>query len=247
VARTLRAELIKLRRTPLVWVALVGISLPPLLNALLVADRLSKGDNLGWETALGQSVLLSNLFLAIGLYGMVAVYLFASEHTDRAWEHLMVLPVGRGYVLVAKLLILLILTAVTAAVGFGVSLLLGLLQPRLPQLPAAEAWRYARTALTTALLTSSLMPVVIWITMAVRNYIVPIGTLIGLTVVNVFLVIFNADEVIYYPWSLPSLLAVYYKGTTPTPVSWVLAAAVTVIGLVLMRVHVYRADQGGAA
>jgi len=71
---------------------------------------------------------------------MLGVYLFASEHADRAWEHLMVLPVGRGYVLAARIGILLGLTAVTEVIGFGASLLLGLLQPRLPDLPAPQVW-----------------------------------------------------------------------------------------------------------
>jgi len=68
------------------------------------------------------------------------------------------------------------------------------------------------------------MPVVLWITMTVRNYIVPIGTLIGLTVVSVFLVIFGAEEAIYYPWVLPSLLAVTYNAPRSNQLSWVLAA-----------------------
>ena len=231
------------------WVALIATTLPSVMNALILARAQAIGGFYGWQTMLGQSLVLGNLLLAIGFYGLLGVYLFASEYSDRTWEHLMVMPISRTAVLAAKLVVFFGLTAVTALFGVLASTILGLTVLRLPGLELTLVWTTVQTAVTTTLLTSCLMTVTIWATMRVRNYIVPIAILIGLTVVNVSLVMFGADEAPYFPWSLPTIIAVARRQTQIVPPishwAWALAGAVAVGGLALMWWHAHRADQGG--
>ncbi|MBJ6108826.1 ABC transporter permease [Hymenobacter sp. BT523] len=137
LGRSLTADVLKLRRTPALWLTLASGVLPVLLNFCIFyfkghlmlkpgADGWVKYASMSWQTA---AVLLP-LFVVLLTSLVVGV-----ENKAEGWKHLFALPVGRLPVWLSKLLIILGLNAL-AQVLFVALLLAGgyLLQALRPEL-----------------------------------------------------------------------------------------------------------------
>lgn len=120
--RCLRAESLKLKRAPLLWMSLLGgwaiacgIMLLFYFNA---GELLDVGSN-PWDAYAGFSfAVVSLLFLTpyITLAGSIAVY---PEHRAHGWKWLYSLPPARHHHYLSKLLLLSALLAVTYLLFFG--------------------------------------------------------------------------------------------------------------------------------
>lgn len=162
--RALATDVLKLRRTPALWLTLAGGALPVLLNTaifffkgrLLIkpgADGWARYASMSWQTA---TVLLP-LFVVLLTSLVVSV-----EDRAQGWKHLFALPVGRLPVWLSKLLVLLGLNLL--AQGLFVALLLAFgygLQAGRPEL------HFARFAPPFAVLGT------LW----VRTYVASLGLL----------------------------------------------------------------------
>lgn len=121
-----RAEILKLRRLPLIWITLLGGAM---IAGFVFLLYLLKTDDVGatgadpWQGFLGMGVSVFGVFVApfiiLQTGGLVQV-----EHAASSWKYLYSLPVRRSRILLPKVL-LAILLAVHLVVLFGVFHLLG--------------------------------------------------------------------------------------------------------------------------
>ena len=129
LGRALSADVLKLRRTPALWLTLAGGALPVLLNFCIMyfkghllipagMDGWAKYASMSWQTA---AVLLP-------LYVVLLTSLVVSvENQAEGWKHLFALPVGRLPVWLSKLLVLLGLNLLAQLLFVGLLLAAGYL------------------------------------------------------------------------------------------------------------------------
>lgn len=210
-------ETLKARRSAMPWLSALAIALAPLMGGLFMLvlkepawarraglitakAQLTTG-TADWPTYFGllaQAVALGGLVV----FGLVAIWLFGREYSDRTAKDLLALPTPRAAIVVAKFAVSagwsVLLTALVYALGLGIGALIGL-----PGWSAALAVASAGRLAAIVALTLALVAPFALIASAGRGYLPPIGMLL--------LAIFLAQVLAAlgwgaaFPWAVPAL------------------------------------------
>lgn len=213
------AETLKARRSRVPLVTAIAIALAPLMGALfmvilkdpemarrfgLISTKAQLSSGVAdWPAYLG----LLTQATAIGgmvVFGLAAIWLFGREYSDRTIKDLLALPTSRAAIVVAKMIVLAIWTALLATLVVALGLVLGA-AIGLPGWSFGFALQSAGKIAVVAGLTFALATPFALAASAGRGYLPPIGFL--------FLTIFLAQVIaalgwgVYFPWSVPALLS----------------------------------------
>jgi ABC-2 type transport system permease protein len=173
--RSLRAEQMKLRRSP-VWLAFFVLPiLPAVMGTFNYMQNLGILEN-EWYSLWTQHTLFTCYFFLPAIIGVYCSYLFRLEHTHYNWNAAMTVPVPVTNIYIAKLLmaaVMVILTEVWIAVLFILSgWLIGLPAPIPPELVTWVLYGAMGGIVVCALQ--------LCISMVIRSFAVPVGiALIG--------------------------------------------------------------------
>jgi ABC-2 type transport system permease protein len=136
-------------------------------------------------------------------YGIVIVWLFGREFAEGTITGLFALPVSRGQVALAKIVLFVLWVEVTTLMLCGVLILVGAALG-LGEF-SADAWigvgRLFVISVLTALLT---FPFALVATVA-RNYLAPIGVILAVAIVTS--VVGSLDVGVWFPFAIPGLWA----------------------------------------
>lgn len=242
-ARTLRAEMRKLRGTLIAWMALVAPALVAVVVVLQFqfnppANPLAPDE--AWHR-LAQGVLGLWAFLMLPLYvTLQSSLLGALEHGPQRWRTLLALPLPRSAHYLAKLATLLALVLASHLLLAGLAaaggLLLAVTQPRIG-LAGPPPWDLL-LAQAARLSVAGLGMVAIhgWVALRFRNFALACGLGMGATVAG-FLIAQSSRFGPWYPWSLPMATMARDGSLAPQVMAWsaVLALAITLLGLAWFR------------
>ncbi len=209
--RSLSAEILKLKRTLALGLAIVIPSIIALLQFSIILFRgqsyLQNAENpMLW---LGRQTIFFWTFLALPLFITLETALLAGlEHSQNNWKHLFALPVPRSMIYAAKQTAGLILVGISflALVGyiFLSELGLALIKPELGfnfNLPWFEILKHAALAYIGSLI---LIVLHTWVGLRWHNFVVAMSFGISMTVIGLLLI--NADWARFYPWTLPAMI-----------------------------------------
>jgi len=212
----LSVEFLKLRRSPVAWTAsLLLVVLIPALCFALVSVVEGSGDGLlaekvralvsgtGWVAFSGllDQFAASALFVGVGI---VVIWCFGREFSDRTVGSLFALPTSRGIIAGAKLIVVagwsvfVSTMVVVVAFGFGLAGDLGPLD--------SAAIEEMAGVLTVALLTSLLASTLALPASIGRGYLPAIGAMVLILMTAQMAVLFEAGA--WYPFAAPGLWAV---------------------------------------
>lgn len=219
LAAALAAETLKARRSVVPWVSVAGFTVAGLVGAfftfvlqdpararamgLLGTKAQLAGGSADWSGHLAFTAQIT----AIGgllLFGMVVVWLFGREFSDRTVKDLLALPTSRTAVVTAKLLLSLLwclgLTVLVLVVALLSGWLLGL-----PGWSTAVALRGVGTVLASSLLSVALAAGYGLVASVGRGYLPAVGAVFVTLLLSqvVGAVGFGA----WFPWSVPALLS----------------------------------------
>jgi ABC-type transport system involved in multi-copper enzyme maturation permease subunit len=238
-------ELLKLRRTRVTWGTLGAFSLGPLSIGLFMwivrepgrAAQLgllgAKANLTGLEATWPSC--LSMLTLIVGMGGMillafVVAYVFGREYVDGTAKDLLVLPVGRHWIVLAKLVVAgawwLVLVVAAVVEMFGVAFVLGL-----PGFTTGLAVGTIRDVALVAGAAFLLAPPVAWITVLGRGYLPPLGfAIVTLVLGDVFI---HTGWAPWFPWSVVPMFvgAVGERQSAIAPGSAAVVAATCLAGI----------------
>lgn len=237
-AQVLVTELIKLRRSRMVWLSWLAFSAMPLAVGLFSwmvkePDRASRMGLLGQKAQLASlhadwPSYFALLLQATGIGGMImasvlASYVFGREYAEGTAKNMLTLPVERGWFVLAKLVVVLIWFALLMlsliVEGGVVCALLGLPGYALATLLSgvADIW-------LAALVVWLLVPVVAWVALVGEGYLAPLGFTIFMLVLGNVLGATGWGR--WFPWSIAPLFAGVAGPRTETLAGsslWVLA------------------------
>jgi ABC-type transport system involved in multi-copper enzyme maturation permease subunit len=245
----LATEFLKLRRSKVTWLTLVGLSLGPLGIALFMwivrePGRAAQLGLLGTKANLAGLAATwpsyaSMLTLVVGIGGMlllsfIVAYVFGREYPDGTAKNMLALPVARHWFVIAKLLVV---AAWWVALVVGVlveSLVVGLALG-LPGFSAGLALGAAGNSLVAAGIAYLLAPVVAWITTLGRGYMPPLGFALGMLAIGD--VLSHTGWAMWFPWSIvPTLIGVVGKPAGALPAGSFVVLAVTFVAGVAVTV-----------
>lgn len=238
----LRAEWLKVRHSRVPWASVGAIILAGLVSGffMFLLQDLRRARSLGLVGAKAQlgagSADWSGYFslaaqvVSVGgliVFGVLAIWLFGREFSDRTAKDLLALPTSRTAVVVAKLLVGLLWCLALTALLVAVTLVLGLLL-RLPGWSPLVALRGAGQVLLAGSLTAGLTAAYGLAASMGRGYLPGVAVM--------FLTVLTAQVVAvlgygaWFPWSVPSLIA-GAAGPDQAQPGWPGLAAVVVVAV----------------
>jgi ABC-type transport system involved in multi-copper enzyme maturation permease subunit len=252
----LSTEFLKLRRNKITWVTLAFYAIGPLAAALFMviiknpefarrAGLINQKAHLIVSTADWPSFLSLILEMAVMfgiiLIGVIMSYVFGREYTEETAKNMLALPVRREWFVCGKLIV----TAVWFAALVATVLIEAVIVGFILGLPGYDRGLLVTTIgniVATSALALLLSPVFGWIAIATKGYLAPIGaTMLALILANVFA---QTGWGKWFPWSI---LGLFLGATGPrseslSTGSYVVVAAVFLIGVLGTMVHMRRAD-----
>ena len=255
-AQVLATEFLKLRRSKVVWLSFVALSLGPLGIALLMwivrePGRAASLGLLGTKADLSGLVATWPAYLTVftqvvGVGGLlllsfIMVYVFGREYTDGTAKNLLALPTGRHWFVLAKFTVaavwwgLLVLAVLAEAfiIGFVIAL---------PGFSTGLALEAVRNALLAAGIAYLLAPIVAWIVTLSRGYLAPLGfALAVLALGNLFS---KTGWGVWFPWSIvPLIIGTVGTSAESIPLGSIVVVALTfVLGVAATIAQVRYAD-----
>lgn len=227
----IRAEMYKLKRTLAFWLIFLAPALILLLQLAMYFDHAEYYLNLDglnpWRN-FNQTMLVYWAFMMLPLFVTLESALVANlEHSRHNWKMLYVQPIPRWTIYAAKWLVNAMLIALSMLVLFGMMLLGGnlvnLVYPEYP-FEMGFPWLWTLKLLGTIYAASLLIiSVHVWVSLRWSSFVVACGVGITATVAAVFA--FGSDYAIYYPWTIPGMLATGVVGA-----EWITCMVLGVLG-----------------
>jgi hypothetical protein len=218
----LRAEFLKLKRTLAFWLIFLAPAVILMLQMAMYFDHAEyylNQDGLNPWNNFNQTMLIYWSFMMMPLFVTLESALVANlEHSRHNWKLLYVQPVPRWAVYAAKWLINVGLVVLSMLVLLGMMIIGGnwvhMVYPEyLFEMGFPWLWTLKQLALVfvASLLIISIH---VWVSMRWSSFVVACATGIAATVAAVFA--FGSDYAIYYPWTIPGMLATGVTSTDRT-------------------------------
>lgn len=219
--RSFKAEQNKLKRTPLLWISLLGGIFVAVLIFLLFffnVEEMAQSTAEPWPRYLGLSVGIVAMLLLVPYAILLTGAIVYPEHQGGMWKHLFSLPLPRGQFYFGKLAIVLCLLLLTFLIFFAALLLggilLGYLRPiygfQDSALPAGQLlWVLGHTFL-------SLLGVVAlqyWLAIRSKSFIAPVGIGLG-GFILAFIAVKKSKLALLFPYCYPMFRALLSTETT---------------------------------
>jgi len=218
----LRAELLKLKRTLAFWLIFLAPAVILLLQLAMYFDHAEyylNQDGLNPWKNFNQTMLVYWAFMMLPLFVTLESALVANlEHAHHNWKLLYVQPVSRWAVYIAKWIVNVMLVALSMLILLGFMLLGGnIIHLVYPEYLFEAGFPWSSTIQQLALVFAaslSIISVHVWVSMRWSSFVVACATGVGATIAAVFA--FGSDYAIYYPWTIPGMLATGATGTEMT-------------------------------
>ena len=240
----LEFEALKFRRAPVVRTisALIGIALPLLAAAFMVAATSDKSSQIGlkaaamvtgtgWPGYLAMVGMLLSVGAVMGI-GFVVCWCFGREFTDKTQACLFALPVSRQRLAYAKFAVILLWSLLLCLISLVVALVAGIIIGL--RAPAPNDLLVAGKAFIAGILAAVLaLPLALVASMA-RGYLPGVGALILLVVITQVVTAFGSGA--WFPYAAPSLwmgMGGAAAAETVNPVQLLLCIPVSALGITL--------------
>ena len=234
----IKMEFLKLKRSNIFLLSLMGAVLPPLLMfiAVFAFDEGSTFDMLFTNV----NMYMSALF-AIMLFSIMISYLFGREYNEHTLKTMLTIPISRGKFLASKyvmfLVWILILTVVTSLSSLVFGFIAGLEGFTLKLFMDS----FAQLLFANVLLFLTFSPFV-FLSLFITNMVPAMVGGAGLTLVN--MLIYGQTWAPYVPWVCPYLIAsgeIAEYATSPT-VSYGVILVTFLIGLAISYIYFTKTD-----
>ena len=231
-------EFLKLKRSNIFLLSLIGAILPPLLMFIAVF-AFDEGHT--FELLFSNVNMYMSALFAILLYAIMISYLFGREYNEHTLKTMLTIPVSRGKFLLSKyvmfLVWILILTVVTTLSTMVLGFVAGLDGFSLKLFIDS----FAQLLFANVLLFLTFSPFV-FISLFITNMVPAMVGGAGLALVN--MLIYGQTWAPYVPWVCPYLIAsgeiAEYSGSVT--LSYAVILATFAIGLVISYIYFTKTD-----
>lgn len=212
-------------------------------NSAVISTKASFIGNTDWPSYFGLLVQFGMALTFVGA-GIVTVWIFGREYSDRTIKDILALPVTRISIVAAKFIIAFIWSFLLLIIMFIVSLLSGLIINL--EGWSAQLFTHSCVLFTeTTLLTLILLTPVAFITCISRGYLLPFAFIILTMIVTQFVMIGLKFVSPYFPWAIPALITGVAGPENPEAniLSWIILCGTSLLGFIGTALWWRYADQ----
>jgi ABC-2 type transport system permease protein len=217
---TFRVESHKMMRSGAVWLLFL------LLMFVSISGLLMRFDTSSWKVYLDD---VFNIFSTMGFVGcgFVTSWVFGREYADRTMKDLLVLPVSRYNIVLAKYAATVLWCASVTILAFVVAMILGKLIQNIPGFSIGITWKMSLLTLLVAFFNLLLCTPIMFLASRSKGYLVPICIVF---IICLTVQIFGKSGQ-YFPWTVPPLYAASKAPNSEVTISWVHYAIMTLTSM----------------
>lgn len=194
----LYGEALKLKRSKMLWMIVLGALLPAALNYLVAWHQLDSASAIKWDSFFHDNLMLMAMLMCPTLFALFAGYLFAREYQDRTINSFLTVPRSRMLLLLGKYIMMLPIMIATVLLSIGLTLLGGFLLKH--EVLTAVMMKEALVKYLILIVTQyALISIAATVSILGKSYIPAMG--LGVFAVISELTIMQSKYIMYYPWS----------------------------------------------
>lgn len=210
LAISVRAEIIKTKRSASFWLSLFGAGVIPLIFFLTYFLKPERNYSMEWDKHISMGWQVFNAFLLPMFVILICSLIPQIEYKNNAWKQVFATPKSTGNIFFSKYLTILIMILFLFLL-FNIFLLLAAVIPNIIDkkftfLSRPLDWaELVRINLKTFVSLLAIISIQYWLSLRFRNFIVPIGIGLALLVTALIVYQFRWEHVYKVPYALPVL------------------------------------------
>ncbi|ACL69232.1 bacitracin ABC transporter, permease protein, putative [Halothermothrix orenii H 168] len=223
-------------------IGLLGGAVSPVLTFfMLLSYRQQSPDRVvALEEFFDQTYLFIAVLVGTMLFALITTYLYNREYEEDTLKNLLTIPVGRGQLIISKMVILLGWVEVIMVFAYLMVIALavaGSFSEITLKVMLAGLGKYLLTGLYLYMLT----PVIILITLVFKSYVPPLAFSIAASLGT--LIVMQSKYISLYPWSIPIVLTKKFDGLEYSiETSLLILIGVFVTGILASIVYFVKTD-----
>ncbi|MBU3073882.1 ABC transporter permease [Clostridium estertheticum] len=208
----IKTEFFKLRNCKVLWGMPLCAFLPDLLIFSMFAVN-KKFPIVVWETFFKDAEMMFNMLMAIGIFALLAGFIFSREYQENTINSMFTYPIGRIQFFIGKLIVILILISITIVSSFILLVLLGLTIKHEP-LTLNILLYYTKVYVFMILMHFALIPIIAFLSIYNKSIVPP--TILAVSAITLNLLVINTPFNTLFPWTIPTILSPHLNGRTYT-------------------------------
>lgn len=232
MANLLYAELLKLKRSNMFLVSIIGAAVAPFMCFIAYVTKRNERPDI--PVNFGEFFSETNLYvlmlIGVMLYGVITAYLFNREYVENTLKNILTIPVSKTSLIISKVILLFIWIMWLTIAAWALTLVFGLIGS-FEDLTINILIKALKEYIIGGTLLFLLATPTIFVTLLFKDYVPTIVFTIAVTMVNVL--ISNSKYSVLYPWS--ATLAIATKTFRPEYsqiYSYISIFAVSIIGFI---------------
>lgn len=243
MADLLYCELLKLKRSKILLISILGAFVTPFMVLVGVIKEKINNPNtiITYADMFEKSSLYILMLFGLVVYTVIAAYLFSREYTENTLKTILIVPVSKISFILGKFLMLLLWILVLTLISWLSTLIFAVLS-NAADFSLIVFVKYFTEYFTGALLLYLTLTPFVYIAIWNKGLVAPIITATAFAMFNVAL--FNESLAVFFPWS-----AVYYFASGqldqfgyPIMASLLPILSVAIIGFIATVVHFNKED-----
>jgi bacitracin transport system permease protein len=219
--KQLRLEFLKIKRSPLIMMSIMGISITPLLLGLIFPKTADGLESVTFTSFLENVQLLNLMLMGILMFGLITSYVFSKEFEEDTLKSTLVIPIRRSRLLLDKFLVVFVwilsLLFINVIEVIVICMIWGVEGVTLSSIVAAFG-----LALRDGLIFLPLLTPIVFVTLLIRRYVA--GIVFSISVVVINMVALNSEVYYaYYPYTIPLFL------TGPVPEEMIISVPISIL------------------
>ena len=234
----IKIEFLKLKRSKIFLLSLIGAVLPPLLMFIAVT---SFGEGNSFEMLFTNVNMYMSAMFAVLIFAIIISYLFGREYNEHTLKTMLTIPISRGKFLLSKYLMFLVWIVILTIVTSLSTLIFGFTAGLDGFSLKLFVDSFAQLLYANVLLFLTFSPFV-FVSLFITNMVPAMIGGAGLALVN--LMVYGQNWAPFVPWVSPYLIAsgeIAEYGASIT-VSYAIILVTFVIGLAISYIYFKRAD-----
>ncbi|MEI4804499.1 ABC transporter permease [Bacillus sp. FJAT-51639] len=239
----LYTELLKLKRSNMFLISMIGAAVAPFMIVLAFYIEMKTKPSVtpaSFDALFLNVNMYTILFMGVLLYGVVTAYLFNREYTENTLKNLLTIPVSRFNFIMSKFALLFIWIMILTIVAWGLTLLLGLLGG-FPGLSIPLSFQFLVKFLLGGVFLFILSSPIVLLTLVMKTYVPPIILTIVVAMVNVLTA--SSEHKDLFPWTAAlDIVNNELQPTYPPEYSYVAIVATAISGFLATLFYFKRVD-----
>ena len=231
-------EFLKLKRSKIFLLSLIGAILPPLLMFIAVT---SFDEGQSFEMLFANVNMYMSAMFAVLIFAIIISYLFGREYNEHTLKTMLTIPVSRGKFLLSKYLMFLVWIVILTIVTSLSTLIFGFAANLEGFSIKIVVDSFAELLYANVLLFLTFSPFV-FVSLLITNMVPAMIGGAGLALVN--LMVYGQNWAPFVPWVCPYLIASgeIAQYSSSINISYVIILATFAIGLVISYVYFTKTD-----